>query len=178
MRKISGLLGVLPVLLLSSCSWLFPSSDDATAKHHEQPYWTPPAGIFSPNAPSPAPPPSVKCLRPGMSRAEAYACLRRGGAQLIHKEHPRDARCEDWQEFQLVDGHLDVFFKLHSSPAQWRQCDPISPYSLERRPKDELMRFRYTNRENWVLWWGVPGDDPVLDPCTKLKPCHEYKYRR
>ena len=179
MRKIPGLLGVLPVFLLSSCSWLFPPSDD-TGPHHQQPYWTPPAGIFSTNAPSPAPPPSIHCLRPGMTRQEAYDCLHEGGAHLVHVMNPRDARCQDWQTFQLPDGRVDLFFELHSSPEQWRSCEKISPYSLERRPKDKLIRFRYTNRENWVLWWGAPDVDPLPDPCHQymFKPCDQYKHRR
>lgn len=161
MLKIPGALAFALALLLASCA----SHSDQEARTHYQPYWAPPRGLASPV--TPAPPPSVSCLRPGMTRREVFHCLGRAGAVL--RVYPPDRLGHDWEEVLLPDGRLDLFFQLHSSPEQWKRCEPIPVQELQHRPGDELIRFRFTNRENWVLWWGVPVEDPPPPPCHKVK---------
>jgi len=64
-----------------------------------------------PPPPPPVPPLVVQRIDAGMSRKEVFAKLN-GDAQLNHKWHHRDARLWDWQEVELPDGHLDLFFQV------------------------------------------------------------------
>jgi hypothetical protein len=130
MLKIAGLLMLL--LLLAACK------------------------CCEPNEPAyPVAPLAVHRIRPGMTREQVFHCLN-GYARLTHVWHHRDARIEDWQEVELPEGHLDLWFTLkYGGKPGPDYTGPLVPVdSLARYEDDRLIRLQFTNHVGWVERWG------------------------
>jgi hypothetical protein len=138
------LLALAVLLLLSGCASSSPESQTEEV--------TPPKVC-------PPPPLLVQRLKLGMRRAVVYHKLGREGI-LVPAYHVPGPEGIDWQEIQLPEGHVDLYFQMRIPHTHGTGVNAVTD-PFRRRSCDRLIGLQYTNRVGWVMLWGYqpPFDD-------------------